>query len=216
MKRLIVYDLDGTLVDTSEDITDAINHMLTQLSARPLARQEIRTVVGGGLHDLVQRCLHTDDQPLIRRGMEVFGAYYAAHLDDHSCLYPGARRTLDYFRDRTQAVLTNKPQPFARDLLVRLGVAEYFVEIITPATGRPKKPDPTTLLALMDRLGLARGDVLLIGDSLIDWETARNAGVEALLLTHGFEDHEELRRAAPAAVVRDFREVMEAVKRSRW
>ena len=215
-KRLIVYDLDGTLVDTAEDITEAANHMLSQLSARPMSREAIRGMVGRGLHDLVQRCLGTQDEGLILRGTQLFSVYYAAHLDTHSRLYVGARDTLDHFSSRTQAVFTNKPQPFARDLLVKLGIAHYFVDVLAPSPGQPKKPDPAQLLQLMERLGIAPAETVFIGDSLIDWHTSRNAGVEALLLTHGFEDHEQLRRAAPSALMRDFGDVLQHAKQSQW
>ena len=215
MKHLIVYDLDGTLVDTAEDITEAANHMMRRLSAAPLSRAEIRAMVGRGLHDLVQRCLKTDDERLIQHGAKLFGAYYAEHLDQHSRLYPGALEALTHFQSRPQAVFTNKPHPFAEDLLKRLEIDRYFVEVLTPLGG-VKKPDPARLLALMDRLGIARQDTLFIGDSLIDLDTSRNAGIDILLVTHGFEDHDELKRAAPQAVVGDFQGVLEAVRRSGW
>lgn len=215
-KRLIVYDLDGTLVDTGEDIAEAVNHMLTVLDASPLSPEEVRRFVGRGLHDLIARCLKTDDPGRIRQGLKTFEAYYANHLADHSALYPRAKEVLDYFKDRTQAVLTNKPNPFAQDLLKRLGVADYFTEILAGADAYPKKPDPAALFSLMDRNQIPPQDALLVGDSLIDVETGRKAGVLTVILMHGFEDKEELAAASPDVTVGDFRELLTLARQHGW
>jgi len=177
VKSLIVYDLDGTLVDTGEDIAQAVNAMLTRLQTDPLSLEEIRLYVGRGLHDLIRRCLKTDDPEQVERGCRLFEACYRDHLTDHSSVYPGVRETLEHFKDRTQAVLTNKPDPFARELLAALGVAGYFAEILAVGSAYPKKPDPAALEALMQRAGVQSQDTLLVGDSTIDVETGRNAGV---------------------------------------
>ncbi|MBI3087808.1 MAG: HAD-IA family hydrolase [Candidatus Omnitrophica bacterium] len=216
MKRLIVYDLDGTLVDTGEDITEAVNHMLTVLSASPLSRQEVRRFVGQGLHDLIRRCLQTEDQRLVEQGTGLFERYYAEHLLDHSALYPGVRETLEYFKDRRQAVLTNKPDPFARDLLAALGVSGHFREIAAAGAGLPRKPDPTALLAMMRRAGVGAEEALLVGDSVIDVDTGRRAGVLTVILTQGFEDPEDLAAAAPDAVARNFQEFLALAKQRGW
>lgn len=216
MKRLIIYDLDGTLVDTGEDIAEAVNAMLKELTGAALPRDAIRRCVGQGLHDLVRRCLKTDDEALVERGTVLFGDYYGRHLLDHSRLYPQARQTLDYFRDRTQAIVTNKPQPFARDLLAGLGVADYFLEIIAPGSGFPKKPDPAAVHHLMARQRLAAEEVLLVGDSLIDVETGRNAGVLTVALTHGFQDQEDLAAADPDLLVHNFEELLALARRQTW
>lgn len=216
MKRLIVYDLDGTLVDTGEDITEAVNHMLTGLSTSPLSRQEVRRFVGQGLHDLIRRCLQTEDQRLVEQGTRLFERYYAAHLIDHSTLYPGVRETLEYFKDRQQAVLTNKPDPFARDLLAALGVSGYFREVAAAGAGLPRKPDPTVLLAMMQRAGVGAGEALLVGDSVIDVDTGRRAGVLTVILMQGFEDPEDLAAAAPDVVARNFQEFLALAKQQAW
>ena len=216
MKRLIVYDLDGTLVDTAQDIAEAANHMLAVLDASPLPREEIREFVGRGLHDLIRRCLKTDDSRRIRRGLKLFETYYAEHLADHSTLYPRAKEVLDYFKDRYQAVITNKPDPFARDLLTALDVADYFVEILAGGSSYPKKPHPAALVALMKRAQVTPQDTLLMGDSLIDVEMGRHAGVLTVVVTHGFEDQETLAAAAPDVTVRNFDELLALARRHDW
>ena len=215
-KRLIVYDLDGTLVDTGEDIAAAANQMLAALNGSPLPREEIRRCVGRGLHDLIARCLKTDDPRRVQRGLEIFEAHYAAHLVDHSALYPHATEVLDYFKDRKQVVLTNKPNPFARDLLTALGVADYFVTIMAGGSLHPKKPDPAALLSLMHKEQITPQDTLLVGDSLIDVDTGRNAGILTVVMTHGFEDQAALAAAGPDVTVRNFQELLRLAQRHGW
>ena len=215
-KRLIVYDLDGTLADTAEDIAEAVNAMLRQLAASPLSRDEIRRLVGRGLHDLIARCLDTNDPQRIRAGLDAFEAHYAAHLVDHSTLYPGVPEVLDYFHDRRQAVLTNKPNPFARDLLAALGVAPRFCAILAGADGQPKKPDPTALRALMQAQGASAPETLLVGDSVIDVQTGRNAGVLTVIVAQGFEDPQALQAARPDLLVTHFTQLLQVAKRHGW
>ncbi len=216
MKRLIVYDLDGTLVDTLGDIAQAANHMLGELGSPALAAGEIRRYVGSGVQELVQRCLKTDDSARVAQGVTLFRAYYTTHLVDHSRLYLGARAVLDHFRARRQAVITNKPNPHASDILRALGVADYFCEIVGGESAYPKKPDPSALLAIIKNERIPPPDTLLIGDSPIDIETGRNAGVFTVSVTHGFSDEDDIRRAAPDVIVRDFHELLALARRDGW
>ena len=216
MKRLVIYDLDGTLVDTAEDIANAANYMLQVLSNAPLSREDIQRLVGKGLHDLITRCLRTDDPTVIAQGMAQFEAYYGKHLFDHSALYPQAQDILEYFKRRHQAVITNKPQPFARQLLEGLGIAGYFSDIIATGSGFPKKPDPTAVVSLMAAKGVTAQETLIVGDSGIDLETGRNAGVFTVILSHGFADEEELAAGAPDVLVKNFAELLELAKQRGW
>lgn len=216
MKRFIIYDLDGTLVDTLEDIARAANHMLWTLQKPPLDPDTVRRSVGRGLRDLVQGCLQTDDPKLIEAATRVWWDYYGQHLADHSRLYPGARDVLEHFKTRQQAVLTNKPNPFSRQLLEVLGVAGYFREIIGSDEPHPKKPDPAAVQAMMERAGVTADDTLLVGDSPVDIETGRNADVLTVVLSHGLADEAELHAAHPDLLVADFSELMQAAKQRRW
>ena len=217
MKRLIIYDLDGTLVDTGEDIANAANYMLEELCGAALPREAIRRFVGQGLHDLIKRCLNTEDSVRVQRGLEIFEAYYAKHLTDHSTLYPSALEVLEYFTLRSkQAVITNKPNPFARELLNALGVADYFVEILAGGSDYPRKPDPAAARSVMERYGVAPEETLLVGDSLIDLETGRNAGVFTVIVAQGFAQKDALRAATPDVLVEDLQEFLGLARRRGW
>lgn len=214
--RLIVYDLDGTLVDTREDIAQAANHMRSAMGLSPLPREEICTYVGLGLSQLVQSCLGTCDLRVVKEGIRTYRAHYAEHLLDHTVLYPGAQELLEHFRDRLQAVVTNKPNPYSREILTALGVADYFLEIVAGDSGLAKKPDPQAIQAVMHQAGVPAGDTLLIGDSPIDVEAGRRAGVKSVAVAHGFSSAEELRRACPDWMVRDLRELLGLARSRQW
>lgn len=216
MKRLIVYDLDGTLVDTLEDIAASANHMRAQLGLPQLPARQIRGYIGQGLHELVRHCLQTEDPKLVDQGTKIYRRYYTLHLLDHSRLYPDVPAVLAHFKGRRQAVITNKPNPYSRDILTALGIAEYFIDIIGGNSAYPKKPDPTSLLALMASEQIDAADTLFVGDSPIDIETGRKAGVLTVTVMHGLSDREELMRAQPDLLVSDFQEFLAAARHHRW
>lgn len=216
MKSLILYDLDGTLVDTREDIARAANHMRLQIGMPVLSVEAVSRFVGRGVHALIEGCLETKDPKAVEKGIRIYRAYYGRHMLDSSRLYPGTREVLDYFKDRKQAVITNKPNPFSYELLKALGVADYFFEIIPGNSEHPKKPDPGAFFHLMKAQKAGPEDTLFIGDSLVDLETGRNAGVETVVLTHGFGTADELQSAAPDGIFRDFGELLCAARKKGW
>ena len=214
--RLVVYDLDGTLVDTLQDITNAANYLLSQMQAASLTPNQVRRFVGRGIHQLVGECLKTDDAGLVAEGMRIYRAYYQQHLADNSKLYPGARQALDYFKTRVQAVISNKPNPYSTDLLKALGVEGYFMDIIGGDSPYPRKPDPASLNAVMERAGVSPHEAVMIGDSPIDVEMGRQAGVAVVTVTHGLADRDELVAAQPEAIVDSFQALIALAKTQGW
>ena len=206
-KRLILYDLDGTLVDTLGDLTAAVHVMLARLGAPPAPASEIRRHVGRGATELVRRCLGTEEPGRVQEGLAMLLTSYEEHLTDSSCLYPGTRELLAWFGGRRQAVITNKPDPHARRLLEALGIAGFFEDIVAGNGRYPKKPDPAAVLGLMGEAGARPAETLMIGDSPIDVDTGRRAGVSTVGVLHGFCDEAELLEAAPDVLVKGFPEL---------
>jgi phosphoglycolate phosphatase len=218
MKRLIVYDLDGTLVDTLQDITASANHMLRALG-RPLVSAEgVRSYVGRGVRELVRQCLGRPDEAEVDRALRIYRDHYGRHLLDTSRLSPGASELLERFRQlgRMQAVLTNKPNPYSTEILAGLGVADRFLQIVGGDDGFPKKPDPASLRALMDRAGAAAGETVFIGDSPVDVETGRRAGVLTVAVTHGLATPAELAAVQADATVGGFAELAALADAQGW
>lgn len=215
-KKLIVYDLDGTLADTREDITRSANHMRAEAGLSSLTRDEICRHVGLGLRQLVEKCLETTEESRVEQGMKIYRAYYSQHLLDHTVLYPRVLEVLQYFRSRSQAVITNKPNPYSREILVKLGVADFFVEIVGGESAYGKKPEPASLLAVLKKEGIGPAETLMVGDSPIDIETGRRAGVVTVAVAHGFAGREELESAAPDLLVEDFSQLLELARGRGW
>lgn len=216
MKKLIVYDLDGTLIDTRRDIAEGVNFVLESLGRERLADQEIESYVGSGLHDLMRKSLKTTKQNEVEKGGRIFKKYYEEHMLDHSVLYPGAADTLEYFKDRRQAVLTNKPSPFSENIVSGLQIGHFMMAVLTGGGGRPHKPDPALFDELLHQAGVGPDDCLFVGDSAIDFETGKRAGVETVLLAHGFTPRKELESLSPDWLFDGFHDFLSEVKSQKW
>lgn len=216
MKKLILYDLDGTLVDTRRDIINGVRYALETLKGPPLTDDEIKECVGTGLHALIKQVFRTEDEKLADQGSRLYREHYKKHMLDHTHLYGGARECLEYFKDRKQAVITNKPNPFSTEILEALEVAHYFIAILAGDNGLPFKPDPAAIHHLMEATGATEEETLFVGDSPVDIEAARNAGVEVVTLSHGFASETTLREAKPDHIVRNFSELLQLAEEKKW
>lgn len=181
--RLIVFDLDGTLIDSRRDLTHSINAMLEEFGRQPLPEEIIATYIGDGATMLVRRALgDPDDEPLVERALEHFLAHYKVHKLDFTTVYPGVFTSLDAIRahpdgtPRKLAILTNKPVRASVEICEGLGLAKYMFRICGGNSFATKKPEPEGLNALIREAGVSPGETLMIGDSSVDILTARRAG----------------------------------------
>jgi phosphoglycolate phosphatase len=186
--RLLVFDLDGTLVDSSQDLADSVNAMLGELGAPPLAESEVTRMVGEGAAVLVARALVRAGVNVdARAALDCFLKHYDQRLLAKTRPYPGMVETLEALRDRySLAVLTNKPALPTLRLLEGLGLIAFFRDVIGGDTTYGRKPDPAGLLALVDRANVTPEAAMLIGDSPVDFATARAAGTRICLARYGF------------------------------
>jgi phosphoglycolate phosphatase len=187
--RLIVFDLDGTLVDSRRDLAESANAVLTEYGCRPLAEDAIGRMVGDGAATLVARAFAAAGCVQPRDALRRFLDVYNARLLRFTRVYPGIAETLAAVEGRAHlAVLTNKPIGPARAILAGLDLAHHFpVDSVIGGDGPfPRKPDPAGLHALARKIGVAPGETLMVGDSTIDWRTARAAGARACLARYGF------------------------------
>ena len=215
-KKLIGYDLDGTLVDTRRDIICGVKHMLAEMSKPPLTDVEIECFVGEGLHHLVGMSMGETDPKTIDRGARILRKYYEAHLLDFTKLYPHAQDLLKRFKDRVQVVVTNKPEPFTSRILETLEVTPYLSGVFTGGNGFPHKPDPAALLHVMREHSIVAKDVLWIGDSAVDAQTGKNAGVETVLVRHGFASRQRLEDWGADFLVDDFAAFLKLADQQGW
>lgn len=187
-RRLVVFDLDGTLVDSRQDLADSANALIAERGGTPLPVAAVTAMVGEGAALLVRRALTAAGlEPDLDTALPRFLALYDERLLAHTHLYPGTREALEAIAaDTTLAILTNKPQRPTERLLSGLGVAGYFAEVIGGDTPLGRKPDPAGLAHLIAASGAAAADSLLVGDSAIDLRTARAGGVRICLVRYGF------------------------------
>lgn len=184
--RALVFDLDGTLIDSKIDLANAVNATLILMGRRELAHADIFALVGNGAAALVRSALGsgTTDEEVVK-GLEFFLAYYRAHMLDNTVLYGGVRECLESLRGWKLSVLTNKPVRFSRDILIGLGIAPYFAVVYGGNSFEKKKPDPMGLFTLLKDFDLRPKEAMVVGDSVVDVQTARNAGTWVCGVTYG-------------------------------
>jgi phosphoglycolate phosphatase len=188
MNHLIVFDLDGTLVDSRLDLASSANRLLEQLGAGPLSVDQVVAMVGEGARVLVGRVLDAAGvQTDLDAALARFLTIYDQHLVDHTRLYPGVIDALQALHGHaTLAVLTNKPGHHTVRLLAALDVDHYFVEVIGGDARWPRKPDPASLQHLVSVSGVSPASTIMVGDSMVDVETARRARVRVCIARYGF------------------------------
>jgi phosphoglycolate phosphatase len=186
--RLVVFDLDGTLIDSRRDLADAANALIAERGGAPLPVDTIASMVGEGAALLVRRALKTAGTGLqIERDLPRFLELYDERLLAHTRLYDGTRAMLDGLRPRAAlAVLTNKPQRPTERILDGLGIARFFAHIVGGDSAHGRKPDPAGLNHLMNVTPARTDETMMVGDSAIDLRTARAAGVRCCLVRYGF------------------------------
>jgi phosphoglycolate phosphatase len=194
--RLLVFDLDGTLIDSGADLCASVNAMLHHFGRPPLPQEVISTYIGDGAARLVSRALGEPvEAAFLDSAVAYFLDYYREHKLDQTYVYPGVFASLDSLRcepagaPRSMAVLTNKPIGPSLAICEALGLSPYFFRIYGGNSFASKKPDPEGLLALIGEAGASPEETLMIGDSDVDIMTARNAGVWSIGCTYGLSPH---------------------------
>lgn len=195
--KLVIFDLDGTLIDSRLDLVHSVNAALRHIHRPELPEDVIASYVGDGAPILIQRALGGEvvDETLVRKGLEFFLSYYRGHKLDHTTVYDGVREALgaiqksDNGAPRKMAVLTNKPVNPSRAIVDALGLGPYFTQIYGGNSFTTKKPDPEGALKLVAEAGVRPEQAAIVGDSHVDVRTGRNAGLWTVAVTYGFAPH---------------------------
>lgn len=209
----LCFDLDGTLIDSADDLVQATIHSLHGLGIDPPPPEVIIGYVGGGARALLQGSMGEAATPdRLEAGLAAFIDYYGAHLLDHTLPYPGVEEVLrHFFATRPLAVITNKPEAFSRTILEGLGLAGYFREILGYDSVERKKPHPEGILQALHGWGVEPTRAVMVGDSDHDILAGKAAGTVTVAVAYGFKSEEELLSAGPDYLIHDIRELIELV-----
>jgi phosphoglycolate phosphatase len=183
--RLLAFDLDGTLIDSKLDLALSVNATLESMGREPLAQELIFSYVGQGAPRLIEQALGQATPEECQRGLDHFLWYYREHMLDNTVTYPGVREGLEALKGLPMAVLTNKPVRFSQRIIEGLGLAPFFRVVYGGNSFETKKPDPQGMNVLLRDFNTAPTEAILVGDSEVDVQTARNAGTWCCCVTYG-------------------------------
>ena len=212
--RLILIDMDGTLVDSVPDLAYCVDEMMRRIGRQPWGETRVRDWVGNGVERLVRRALtgQLEGEPAeedFQQAYPIFIELYQRHNGENSVLYPGVAEGLDMLKTQDYALgcVTNKAAQFTEPLLESLGIHHRFGTIISGDSLPKKKPDPMPLLHAAEFFGVTPAESLMLGDSVSDVKAARAAGFQIVCVSYGYNHGRDIREAKPDAVIDSFVEL---------
>jgi phosphoglycolate phosphatase len=208
----VLFDLDGTLVDSRADIALCVNFTLAALGRPALAADHVERYVGEGVRQLLEKAAGPLDEPAMARALGVFLPYYLEHCADTTRPYPGAEDLLRTLAPRPLGLITNKPAAHTQKTLATLGWEPLFKAVLGGDSLPTRKPAPEPLWAALEIMGVKPERALMVGDSPVDVEAGRAAGVPTVGVWHGFRSREELAAAGPDYLAPDMKGLKELLR----
>ncbi|MFH1017740.1 MAG: HAD-IA family hydrolase [Pseudomonadota bacterium] len=203
---LFIFDLDGTLIDSSRDIANAVNHALGRVGLPAWPLETVRLSIGNGTRILVQKAVQGHEE-CFEDAFRIFSDYYGRHLLDHTRLYPGVARTLERLRAFKLAVLSNKRQIYCDPIIDGLRLRKIFSCVLGGDVLPQKKPDPAPILYILKKLDVEPRRAVMVGDSPVDVAAGRAAGTHTIGLTDGFSPSQEIVQARPDLTIGNVTEI---------
>lgn len=204
---LLIFDLDGTLADTRQDLTNSVNYARKKLGLPALDVETVIKYVGNGVRKLMERSLSKDQWDKIEEAVPLFRSYYQDHALDFTTLYPGVEEILNHFRKKKMAVISNKPENFSRAILKGLGIDTYFDLVLGGDSLPVMKPSPEPIYNVLNHFKIKPQKAVIIGDGVTDIKAGKDARVLTCGVTYGFKKKETLQAAQPDFMVDDIREL---------
>ncbi|MEK6691084.1 MAG: HAD-IA family hydrolase [Nitrospirota bacterium] len=208
---LIIFDQDGTLVDSISDITNSVNYALDTVGLSVFDVDTIRGFVGEGITKLIEKTLGPHKE-FLERARSLFLEYYSSHLTDNTYIYPNVVDLLEYFKRKKKAVISNKLESLTKDLLEGLGIIHYFDIVLGGDSIGRKKPFPDSIIKVLDVFDVKKSRVVMIGDSPTDIKAGKGAGVLTCGVTYGYRGRDEILSAEPDFLIDDILELKEIIE----
>jgi phosphoglycolate phosphatase len=192
MTRLLIFDLDGTLLDTSQDIANAINHAIKPVGLKPLSVEKTKSMVGYGISNLIKSLVSAQfHEETLNRFLD----HYSKHLIDNTKPYPGVKKTLSELVNYKKAVISNKRESYSREVLEGTGLLEFFDIILGSDSVSERKPSPVPIFEVLKRTDMTKEEAVIIGDSNFDIDAGKAAGIKTIAVTYGYRSKESLKDA---------------------
>lgn len=207
---LIIFDLDGTLIESKWDIAEAVNLTLADLGLPMRSQEEVFSFVGDGIKRLLRLAVGEENHSRYEEALRVFRGHYLAHCLDRTKFYPGVEQVLNYFMDKYKAVATNKSLEYTTKILKGLG-AHHFAYVVGGDDGYGLKPEPGMLIKVMEALKVTRDRTVLIGDSTNDIKGGHNAGIRVCAVGYGMGNREKMAACQPDWFIEKPEELMEVL-----
>jgi 2-phosphoglycolate phosphatase len=210
--NVMIFDFDGVLINSGDDIANAINYTLEHFGRPVLSKDEIISYVGKGAGNLIRACFKVYDEALIEKVLPFYKKYYLEHSLVETCLYPNVGEILEAFKDKGMGIVSNKPEDITLSILEGLGIRKYFEIIIGPESVENMKPHPEGLLKVVGFFNDVPGNAIMVGDSYTDVEAGKAAGTLTCGVTYGLGSVALLEGASPDFLMGDIGQLVEVVE----
>ncbi|MFZ3138989.1 MAG: HAD-IA family hydrolase [Thermodesulfovibrionales bacterium] len=193
--KLLIFDLDGTLIDTGRDITNALNYALSSQGFKSLSVEDTIKMIGEGITRLIEKILGHERSQERDAVIKKFLDYYSEHLIDYSTVYPYVRETLEQLDGYKKAVISNKREYLSVKILNKLNLLDFFNMVVGSDTTSEKKPSAIPILHVIEKFKVGPQETIIVGDSNYDIEAGRTAGIKTIAVTYGYREKEYLMNA---------------------
>jgi len=210
--KLMIFDLDGTLLDSAKDIILSVKAVLKELGYPEKTEEEIASYIGWGSTQLLQGSLGVEDPSIVKKSVDMYWDHYRQHCMDHAKLFPGAKEILEHYKEKKKVIVSNKVREFVEFQLKEMNINDYFAKVVGGDDAKCAKPHPCPILDILKEFKAVPDEAIMIGDMKIDIDAGKAAGVHTCAVTFGIGDRKALLGSDPDFVISDLIELKEIIR----